>query len=159
MATDLGEANIVFQQQADLSFRGQRHSIRVPLGDGLETDPIRRAFEESYRRRYGHVEPNSPIQFVNLILSATARMNRPNLTALRPRATERLPRSTSANRSVYYDAGGGWLSTPVFQRANLAIGTQGQGPAVIEEYGSTTVIGPEDSYTVGDLGEIHIRLR
>lgn len=159
MARDLGEANIVFEQQADLSFRGQRHSIRVPLGARLEADPIRRLFEESYQRRYGHVEPNSPIQFVNLILSATARTNRPNLTALRPQPTGRPSRSNATTRSVYFAVGGGWLSTPVLQRANLAIGTQGSGPAVIEEYGSTTIIGPEDAFTVGDLGEIHVRWR
>ena len=32
------------------------------------------------------------------------------------------------------------------------------GPAVIEEYGSTTLIGPADRFTIGELGEITIRI-
>ena len=32
----------------------------------------------------------------------------------------------------------------------------GQGPALIVEYGSSTLVGPEDTFTIGKLGEIHI---
>jgi N-methylhydantoinase A len=33
-----------------------------------------------------------------------------------------------------------------------------QGPALVEEYGSTTVIGPRDRFEIGQLGEIRISL-
>ena len=42
----------------------------------------------------------------------------------------------------------GSLTTPGFQ---------GEGPALIEEYGSTTLVWPGDSFEIGTLGEIRIR--
>jgi hypothetical protein len=34
--------------------------------------------------------------------------------------------------------------------------SSGQGPALIVEYGSSTIIGPRDTFTIGKLGEIDI---
>ena len=50
------------------------------------------------------------------------------------------------------------IDTPVFERTRLAPGFEAQGPAIIEEYGSTTVIGPTDAFVVGSLGEIRITI-
>ena len=38
----------------------------------------------------------------------------------------------------------------------LEAGFKGQGPALIEEYGSTTLIWPGDQFEIGALGEIRI---
>jgi N-methylhydantoinase A/oxoprolinase/acetone carboxylase beta subunit len=50
----------------------------------------------------------------------------------------------------------GMLPATVHDRYNLPIGFSGAGPAVIEEYGSTTIIGPNDTFIIGDLWEIRI---
>jgi N-methylhydantoinase A len=42
----------------------------------------------------------------------------------------------------------------VWQREDLAPGAKITGPAIVEEYASTIVIGEGDIVTVGDLGEI-----
>ena len=41
---------------------------------------------------------------------------------------------------MYFDAG--WIATPVFDRAGLAIGTRLSGPAVIDEMSATTLVPP-----------------
>jgi N-methylhydantoinase A len=46
----------------------------------------------------------------------------------------------------------------VYKRARLPAGFRAKGPALIEEYGSTTVIGPRDRFFIGELGEIHVEL-
>jgi N-methylhydantoinase A len=48
------------------------------------------------------------------------------------------------------------LTTPVYRRSELPIGTAIEGPAVVEEYSSTTVIGAGDHLVVGKLGELRI---
>ncbi|WP_164081700.1 hypothetical protein, partial [Stenotrophomonas maltophilia] len=53
---------------------------------------------------------------------------------------------------------GGWVDAPVWRRDALPAGFSLTGPAVIEEYGSTTLIGAGDVATIGALGEIAIRL-
>jgi N-methylhydantoinase A len=61
-------------------------------------------------------------------------------------------------RSVYFSEGGGLLPTAVFARNRLPIGFSADGPSVIEEYGSTTVIGPRDRFEIGSFGEIRIHI-
>jgi len=51
----------------------------------------------------------------------------------------------------------GTLETDIFDRTALTPGCSGQGPALIEEYGSTTLIWPDDRFEVGALGELRIQ--
>jgi N-methylhydantoinase A/oxoprolinase/acetone carboxylase beta subunit len=62
------------------------------------------------------------------------------------------------HRPVYFGTAHGLVDTQVYRRAELTAGFAAPGPALIEEYGSTTVIGPQDRFSIGQLGEIHIFL-
>ena len=44
----------------------------------------------------------------------------------------------------------------IFQRSILPHGFEAKGPAIIEEYGSTTMVGENDNFVIGNLGEIRI---
>jgi N-methylhydantoinase A len=157
MAGDAGFADILFERQAELGFVGQRHSIRIPLGTAPDVDRIRAAFEATYRRRYGHVEDGSPIQIMSLVLTATAPASRPTLEKLNP-ARNASPAGKPRMRSVYFAERAARVDTPVLQRHSLASGHAAAGPAIIEEYGSTTVVGPDDRFEIGRFGEIDIHL-
>ena len=50
------------------------------------------------------------------------------------------------------------LPTPVYSRDELPIGFEADGPVIVEEFGATTVIGPDESMSVGDMGEIVVDL-
>jgi N-methylhydantoinase A len=152
---ELERPAITFERQADLRFRGQRHTLRTNLGAARDADGVRRAFETTYERKYGHVEVASPIEFVGLVLTGAARIERPDLTGLRPALADAAP-GAPARRLVHFGERGR-IQTPVFQRQHLPVGYGASGPAIIEEYGSTTVIGPDDRFEIGALGEIRIR--
>ena len=74
------------------------------------------------------------------------------LAAARPSVSER---PVGVTRDVWFDRHG-WLPTPVYRRDSLPVGFDRDGPAIIEEYGATTVIGPRDRFVIGGLGEIRI---
>ncbi|NDZ18021.1 5-oxoprolinase [Variovorax sp. WS11] len=156
LARDFAGARLRFEQQVELSFRGQKHSLRLPLESQHGVDGIRRQFEEIYRRRYGHVEEGAPIQTVALVLTAFADVERPDLALLAPKVAASPP-GPARTRPVYFAERGRRLETPVFSRYTLPPGFAHAGPAIIEEYGSTTVVGPDDRFEIGRLGEIHIR--
>ncbi|HDR9872821.1 TPA: hydantoinase/oxoprolinase family protein [Burkholderia cenocepacia] len=156
MTRELGVHRIHFERQAELSFKGQKHTVRVPMGVDPDDERIRAAFEEIYKRRYGHVEMNSPIEIINLVLTATATIKRPRLEELSP-TRENGTDVAASSRPVYFAESSSRIDTPVYQRRNLPKGFASAGPAIIEEYGSTTVVGPNDEFEVGKLGEIHIR--
>ena len=155
LKSELAAPRISFERQADMRFRGQRHTLRTPLGAVSDVAAVRRAFEENYERKYGHVEDNAPIEFVSLVLTAFARIERPKLEGLRP-VVEEAGAARVSRRLVHFGEGVGRVDTPVLQRAYLPIGHHAAGPAVIEEYGSTTIVGPSDSFQIGALGEIRI---
>jgi N-methylhydantoinase A len=52
-----------------------------------------------------------------------------------------------------------FLPTDIYDRYALGAEFVGRGPALIVEYGSSTLVGPGDIFTIGKLGEIHIDCR
>ncbi len=157
LAAELGPVPLTFARQAQMRFAGQRHFVQTAIGRDPELGRIRAAFEALYRQRFGHVDEDSPIEIVGLTLTATAQIQRPALESLRP-ATENRAAADPRSREVYFSERGARIDTPVHDRRALQAGFESAGPAVIEEYGSTTIIGPDDSFSIGSLGEIHIRL-
>ncbi|HEV3372531.1 MAG TPA: hypothetical protein VG145_08275, partial [Xanthobacteraceae bacterium] len=89
-----------------------------------------------------------------LHLSGFTRLRRPELARL-PRAPA--PTRPTERRPVYFGTARGTLEAEIYDRTALAPGFHGEGPALIEEYGSTTLVWPCDSFQIGTLGEIRIR--
>ena len=130
-----------FQRFLDLRYEGQEFAIKVPVsaeeiaaGD-LQT--IRSRFDEIHDRSFGHAAPNEPLEMLNIRLSARGirqRLKMPEVAsgggALKPRTIRKVC-LTSADR---FD------DCPVYARDTLPAEAEIEGPALIEEYGSTTVM-------------------
>src|SRR4051794_24127540 len=154
LVRDFGAGEVMFERFAEMRYTGQRHNIKVPLAGG---DPaaIRKDFDRDYKRRYGHADARATAEFQALHLSAFTRLRRPDLAHL-PRAQANAEAVTI--RPVYFGAEHGTVNATVLQRTALAPGFKGEGPALIEEYGSTTLIWPGDRFEVGKLGEMKITI-
>ena len=154
LESELDSPAILFERQADMRFRGQRHTLRTTLGAARDVTAMRRAFETAYEQKFGHVEVASPIEFVGLVLTGIGRIERPALEGLAPAAAQGAT-AAPVRREVHFGESGR-IMTPVLTRDQLPIGHKAAGPAIIEEYGSTTVVGPNDRFEIGRLGEIRI---
>jgi N-methylhydantoinase A len=152
---EVGSKKVLFERAVEMRYRGQKQSIRIDIGNADAADAIRAAFNTTYARRYGHVDEISPIEFVGLHVAAVAQMPRPDLRSFVPKGSES-KRDQVTSRPVYFPELGKRVDTPVFQRRELAPGFSHHGPAIIEEYGSTTVVGPNDHFKIGELAEIRI---
>ena len=148
---DFEGADIFYHHYAEMRYRGQHHEIKVMLSGLADAEAIRNAFHVAYGKRYGHSDPQSGIEFQALHLSAFAKLSKPDLTKLPGLLTESVSKKT---RSVYF--GGKPHQSDVYLRRSLPIGFQANGPALIEEFGSTTVVWPRDGFEIGRLGEIRI---
>jgi N-methylhydantoinase A len=153
LVRDFGAGTLLFEHFTEMRYRGQRHNIKVPVSGLNDAAGIRLAFDRDYQRRYGHADTKAAAELQALHLSAFTRLRRPELARL-PRAHANSSRHE--NRPVYFGAGAGTIDAQVFERTALAPGFKGSGPALIEEYGSTTLVWPDDSFEVGALGEIRI---
>ncbi len=123
---------------------------------GLRTvTEIREAFERDYKRRYGHADSKAATELQALHLSAFARLRRPDIADLRRRKPSGAPTSPHT-RPVYFNGNEGAAETAIYDRDALEPGFAAEGPAIIEEYGSTTLIWPGDRFEIGRMGEIRI---
>jgi N-methylhydantoinase A len=154
LMAEFGTRDVFFEHHGEMRYRGQRHNIKVPVSGLKDNERIRTAFERDYKRRYGHADAKAPAEFQALHLSAFARLKQPEIARLPRLATKAQPVQT---RRVYIGSSGGWLEAQIFQRDALESGFSGTGPAVIEEYGSTTLVWPGDRFEIGQLHEIRIK--
>ena len=122
---------------ADMAYVGQIHTLRVPVE--AEWGPARmvEAFEEAYRAEYGQTLGDIPVSLVGLTTAARGvRAKPPLLRAEEASGTEARPRE---HREVWF---GGWTRTPIFERAALAPGMTFEGPAIVEQADTTSVVEP-----------------
>ncbi len=155
LRSDATISEIAFDVRVDIRFVGQRNWLKVPLSvDDADPDGLRKRYFETYRNRFGHVDETLPTEMIGFTVTATALTSQPDMRKLHragsmdSRAVER--------RDVYAVHAARRMATPVVNRFSLAVGERLEGPAVIEEFGSTTVLGPDDRLEVGELGELQI---
>ena len=155
LGEELGVSEITFERAAEMRYRGQRHNIKVPL-PGLDGPAaIRETFDRDYERRYGHADTRAAAEIQALHLSAFATLGRPDLAGLH-RGTTGGGGGDRGTRQVYFSRDDGWIEARILDRYDLAPGFRGTGPAIIEEYGATTVVWPGDSFEIGAMREIRI---
>ncbi|MFM8395476.1 MAG: hydantoinase/oxoprolinase family protein, partial [Acidobacteriota bacterium] len=99
-------------------------------------DPVE-AFHRLHQERYGHADPARSIEVVSLRLRATGLTAKPELRPARLRRGRQVPEPIGMARV--------WLGRrptelPVFERSQLSPGAEIDRPAIIVEYGSTTLL-------------------
>ncbi|MEW6121933.1 MAG: hydantoinase/oxoprolinase family protein [Pseudomonadota bacterium] len=155
MESEFDVSHISHAFEADMNYQGQSHTVRIQLPPQPTVETIRAAFEAVYRARYGHLNEETGIAFVVLRVGSVVPTLRPTLEAV-GHTPEPGGAGAHTRRSVYFATAGARLETPVFRRADLPVGFTVEGPAIVEEYSSTTVVAPRDVLTVGPLGELRI---
>ena len=132
----------------DARYVGQNFELAIGLGsaDPLPgADDIRKRFFAEHERAYGFHNPNDPVEIVNFRLIAVGRLRQP---ATRPGEPRKAGRAEAASRRKVWFTGDAAQDTPVYDRATLMPGDTIEGPAVIEQLDSTTLLFPGDRATV-----------
>jgi N-methylhydantoinase A len=156
MAGEFDVSRISYIYEADMNYVGQSHTVRIQLAADLTSAKVQSAFEATYRARYGHLNEETPIAFVVLRVGSLVPTQRPTLEEVGAAARAGGTASPRSFRPVYFAKAGQRLKTPVYRRTELPVGFSIQGPAIVEEYSSTTVVTPGDALVVGKLGELRI---
>lgn len=154
---ETGSDEIVYERQAEMRYRGQKHAIRVQLGSERSERGIRELFIAAHQHRYGHAESTAPVELVSLVLSGRAALAKPSLEQFRPSPSQ--GSVATRTRKMWSSAANAFHDVPVYERAALPLNMTIEGPAIVEEYGSATIIEAGDRLTVGDKGELRIRVR
>ena len=151
---DFGPIPVQFERFADVRFVGQFHTVRLPVGATVDAAALVQTFRDTYRERFGHASTVTRAEIVSLHCAILASTAKPEINRLLPVAAA--VEGTHSERLVYHPEIGASTATRVYQRVALAPGFAAAGPAVVEEYGSTTIVGTIDRFEVGALGELRI---
>ena len=158
LAAETGRADAEVRHSVELRYRGQTHSVEVAFDGVASAAELKTRFEAAYRARYGHAEPANTAELVGLRSTAATPLPGPDLERLNPAAKSGEGKVSERTRKVYFGGGRGLLDTRVLSRRALPVGFSAPGPCVIEEYGSTTLVGPDDRCAIGRLGEVRIHI-
>jgi N-methylhydantoinase A len=151
-------ARVRLVREADLRYVGQSMEVRVaaPAGAVDEAFPsaLVDAFHAAHRRAFGYdYAGQQKVELVNFRVSGFGLIEHARLPKLPARAGVAAARK--GTRRVFFE--GSWNETAIFERATLAPGCRIEGPAVIEEFGSTTVVFPGQFLEVDPHGILVIR--
>jgi N-methylhydantoinase A len=117
---------------------------------------LARDFNIAHMTQYGH-SMDDPVEIVTLRVSAIGMLPRPTLPTIAQGAGA--PRAArKGTRAVYQAARDGYENYVVYDRGRLLAGDRIDGPAIVEEPSSTTVVHAGDVLTVGKYGELMIQI-
>ena len=136
----------------------------VPEGDDRRGHAGRRSptlFHAEHRALYGYDfsgDPTQQVEWVNLRVSGIGPIPRPEIAGLAG-STTGAPTSadTGTTTPVCFDADDGYVDTPVYGAPTSAPAHVVDGPAIIEEFGSTVPLHPGFTARIDDFGNLIVR--
>jgi len=165
-ASGIPHEAIEFARSADMRYLGQGFEVETPLParlDEASRSAIKSAFERAYASRFGRSLAQQRIEIVNWRVEASVAIEPPEsrereADAGRTPSTGHGKAGVARSRRAFFPELADFVDTPVLAEADLRPGEIQVGPALIEQSGSTIVIGPGDRYGIDDTGNIHVTL-
>lgn len=149
----------VFEWSADLRYVGQNFELILPVEsanvfpDAL--DRLLQNFHARHREFYGYDMPEQGVEIVNLRLVVTAARDVP--PPEQPASGGNLVQALAETRNVWFPETG-FTSTPVYKRELMPAGTSFDGPVIIEQMDTTTVVPPRSRFKIDATGTMHLEL-
>jgi N-methylhydantoinase A len=144
---------------------GQGFDLVVPLpagpygDDAIARAALAAAFESAYREKFGRNPPAVPLEFINARVSVRVAVSGQYIAGLAGAGAEVPSGAVKGRRRAWFAEQGGFVDATVYDRDALAANTSIAGPALIEDPGSTLVIGPAATAQVMPSGSIVVELR
>jgi N-methylhydantoinase A len=138
-----------------MAYAGQIHALHVPIEPGWDATRLEQAFNDAYREKFGNTLADMAVVIVNL-----------RTIVVGTRSSAALPHASQAKggkpqpqsrRPVHF--GKAWHDTPVYARDVFAPGMTLDGPAIIEQSDTTTVIEPDMALTVDKNGNLLVKVK
>ncbi|WP_025899494.1 hydantoinase/oxoprolinase family protein [Sneathiella glossodoripedis] len=159
----LEKDNIVVSKQAfvfsaDMQFQGQSHILPVTIsGPDVTLEELQSRFDEVYWTRFGVELPEIRAVLVNVHTAVIGRRESVDLAMLKsntPAAT--LEQAVVSDRPILFD--GKWHVTQIYERERLPDQFRLQGPAIITQLDTTSVIEPGCTVVQDDYGNLIVEI-
>jgi N-methylhydantoinase A len=142
----------------DIRYTGQEFTLPVPIERAdlvaANRHRIRKMFDALYEQRYAHHSPDEPVEIVNIRVAVLGKRTKMSFPRLRDRGVAK----PSRRRDAYFLDVRKPVMCPVYMRDELGAGSTIDGPALIQEHGTTTVLFARDRCMMAPSGELIIEV-
>jgi len=158
----LSPVRVTFDRVVEARYVGQNFELTVPVEldeqRGVATDSVRTCFDAAHKRFYGYDQPSKEMEIVTFRLRASIPGPKLDLAThsrgRRPGALVPIGR-----RRVAFEASETRVDCPVFDRSQLMPGEELDGPAIIEQMDTTTLLPPDFHAAVDPVGNLLLTRR
>ena len=153
-AEGVDPASVTVRRSLDMRYRGQSYELTVPALPSPPAAASSHALEEGFHAEhaaiYGHSSPGQPTEIVQARLQAIGRMAKPALSRL-PDPPDRPAPAPGDYRRVRLRE---WREIPIYRRCDLLPGHRLDGPALVLQEDTTTLVAPEWRGAVDGWGNL-----
>jgi len=147
--------DIVLQRNVEMMYQGQWRSLAVPAPANVsDIDVLIDGFHTEHEREFNYRRDEAPVSIFRVALRATGMVPK---AKLQNHNVKKNTPTTDNKREVWFE--GKAFMAMVFERDNLSAGAMFVGPAIVEQFDSTTVIPPATTAEVDTYMNIIIRVQ
>lgn len=155
----IAQDDIAIQRKLDVKYFSQAKFFTIDIADGPigDLEAVTQTFMAAMKQAYGYNLPPgyAPVEIVNLRIVATGGIVKPNLPKLNGGGS--LEAARKNNRQVWFKDSG-FIDTVIYERGLLPRGACFDGPAIIEQPDTTTVMPAATHCRVDDYGNLIIKV-
>ncbi|TAK49410.1 MAG: hydantoinase/oxoprolinase family protein [Xanthobacteraceae bacterium] len=150
---------IRIQRFVDIKYFSQSRffTVTAPEGDLKDLSIVTKNFLSAMQIAYGYTLPPgyAPVELVNLRVVATGQIPKPSLPTKPAGGT--VEKALKGHRRVWYKDGG-FVEAAIYERDRLPVGGTFDGPAIVEQPDTTSVLPPGTHCRVDEYGNLIIKV-
>ncbi|MGI5218153.1 hydantoinase/oxoprolinase family protein [Nocardia sp. CA-290969] len=154
-AEHVADEDMVFECYVDTRYMGQWRAIAVPVTLPLTgLDDVVATFHANHLKEHNYADETAGVEIYRLSVRAIGVTPKPQAEpAQLIDPAEFTPTATEVRRVLFPDETAR-LETPVYDRAELPPGAVLQGPCIVDQLDSTTVVPPQTTARVDEWGNL-----
>lgn len=153
----MNEKDIIVTKSIDMRYLGQEHTVEVPVPfEKLDVENIKeivQSFHDSHERLYTYTLPENGTEIVNIKVKVLGKIDKPKISEEKVGEGDK----HLGRRSVFFEEEG-WIEVDVYAKDYLTVGDKVEGPALVEEKSSSTVINNGDVLMKDKYGNMIIEI-
>jgi N-methylhydantoinase A len=136
------EDGVKLERSIAMRYLGQWRSLEVGVdAEAVDLDAAIERFHTEHEREFSYRRDDAPVELYRLQLVATGATEEVRLPSQEVDADAEMP-EPSERRPVWFDGESESHDTPVYERQDLPAGVRFEGPAVIDQLDTTTIVPP-----------------
>ncbi|WP_020112985.1 MULTISPECIES: hydantoinase/oxoprolinase family protein [Nocardiaceae] len=162
-ADGVAAENISLERSVDCRYVGQGYELRVQAPDGAIDDvwikTTAEAFHEAHGRTYSQRFDDKPVQLINIRVTGVGAVPHVRIADIEKGGADASAAIKTTTQALFWAdeaAKPEWVETPVYERSLLLAGNTFDGPAIVEQFDSTTIVGMNQRAEVDAVGHIII---